>query len=178
MTLQVSNIAGDGRHVVKPREFPRHAEVYAPPDNWRGTKARKVYKEPDHNRIQYMELSYRRKEGRRDAPSHQHHRRRKTHGYAVWLPRRAQQTGGLREGHITGSRASGRRRDGARLQAANIARDGRHMEATQPGGRWTGLMKRSRACVVNPSLGVNFSPTSLGEDGCFVPPQVACARTE
>ena len=93
MTLQVSNIAGDGRHVVKPREFPRHAEVYAPPDNWRGTKARKVYKEPDHNRIQYMELSYRREERRRDAPSHQHHRKRKTHGYAVWLPRRAQQTG-------------------------------------------------------------------------------------
>ena len=50
MTLQVSNIAGDGRHVVKPREFPRHAEVHAPPDNWRGAKARKVYKEPDHNR--------------------------------------------------------------------------------------------------------------------------------
>ena len=50
MTLQVSNIAGDGRHVVKPRDFPRHAEVYAPPDNWRGTKARKDYKEPDHNR--------------------------------------------------------------------------------------------------------------------------------
>ena len=50
MTLQVSNIAGDGRHVVKPRDFPRHAEVYAPPDNWRGMKARKDYKEPDHNR--------------------------------------------------------------------------------------------------------------------------------
>ena len=127
---------------------------------------------------QYMEVSYRREEKRRDAPSHQHHRRRKTHGYAVWLPRRAQQTGGLREGHITGSRASGRRRDEARLQAANIARDGRHMEATQSGGRWTGLMKWIRACVVDPSLGVHFSPTSHGEDGCFVPPQVACARTE
>ena len=50
MTLQVSNIAGNGRHVVKPRDFPRHAEVYAPPDNWRGMKARKDYKEPDHNR--------------------------------------------------------------------------------------------------------------------------------
>ena len=50
MTLQVSNIAGDGRHVVKPRHFPRHAEVYAPPDNWRGTNARKDYKEPDHSR--------------------------------------------------------------------------------------------------------------------------------
>ena len=50
MTLQVSNIAGDGRHVVKPRDFPRHAEVYAPPDNWRGMKARKDYKEPDYNR--------------------------------------------------------------------------------------------------------------------------------
>ena len=50
MTLQVSNIAGDGRHVVKPRDFPRHAEVYAPPDNWGGMKARKDYKEPDHNR--------------------------------------------------------------------------------------------------------------------------------
>ena len=50
MTLQVSNIAGDGRHVVKPRDFPRPAEVYAPPDNWRGMKARKDYKEPDHNR--------------------------------------------------------------------------------------------------------------------------------
>ena len=107
---------------------------------------------------------------------------RKTHGYAVWLPRRAQQTGGLLEGHITGSRASGRRRDEARLllqlQAANIARDGRHMEATQSGGRWTGLMIWIRAFVVDPSLGVHFSPTSHGEDGCFVPPQVACARTE
>ena len=30
--------------------FPRHAEVYAPPDNWRGTKARKEEEEPDHNR--------------------------------------------------------------------------------------------------------------------------------
>ena len=50
MTLQVSNIAGDGRHVVKPRDFPRHAEVYAPPDNWRQTNARKDYKEPDHSR--------------------------------------------------------------------------------------------------------------------------------
>ena len=50
MTLQVSNIAGDGRHVVKPRDFPRHAEVYAPPDNWRRTNARKDYKEPDHSR--------------------------------------------------------------------------------------------------------------------------------
>ena len=46
MTLQVSNIAGDGRHVAKPRELPRHAEVYAPPDNWRGVKARKDSKEP------------------------------------------------------------------------------------------------------------------------------------
>ena len=50
MTLQVSNIAGDETHVVKPRDFPRHAEVYAPPDNWRGRKARKDYNEPDHNR--------------------------------------------------------------------------------------------------------------------------------
>ena len=64
------------------------------------------------------------------------------------------------------------------LQAANIARDGRHMEATQSRGKWTGLMKRSRACVVDPSLGVHFPPTSHGEDGCFVPPQVACARAE
>ena len=65
------------------------------------------------------------------------------------------------------------------LQAANIARDGRHMEATQPGGRWTGLMKRSRAHVVGPSPGVHaLPPTPHGEDGCFVPPQVACARTE
>ena len=64
-------------------------------------------------------------------------------------------------------------------QAANIARDGRHMEATRPGGRWMGLMKRSRARVVDPSPGVHaFPPTSHGEDGCFVPPQVACARTE
>ena len=50
MTLQVSNIAGDGRHEVKPRDFPRHAEVYAPPDNWRGMKARKDYQEPGYNR--------------------------------------------------------------------------------------------------------------------------------
>ena len=65
------------------------------------------------------------------------------------------------------------------LQAANIARDGRHTGATQTGGRLTGLMKRSRARVVDPSLGVQaFPPTSYGEDGCFVPPQVACAWTE
>ena len=50
MTLKVSNIAGDGRHVVKPRDSPRHAEVYAPHDNWRGRKAKKDYKEPDHTR--------------------------------------------------------------------------------------------------------------------------------
>ena len=50
LTLQVSNIAGDGRHVVTPRELPRHAEVYAPPDNWRGVKARKDSKEPGYSR--------------------------------------------------------------------------------------------------------------------------------
>ena len=50
LTLQVSNIARDGRHVVEPRNFPRHAEVYVPPDNWRGMKARKDYKEPGYNR--------------------------------------------------------------------------------------------------------------------------------
>ena len=52
MTLQVSNIAGDGRQprVVKPRELPRHAKVYAPPDNWRGVKARKDSKEPGYSR--------------------------------------------------------------------------------------------------------------------------------
>ena len=67
MTLQVSNIAGDGRHVVKPRDFPRHAEVYAPPDNWRGMKARKDYREPGYNRDTVLQLGYRRKERRRDA---------------------------------------------------------------------------------------------------------------
>ena len=143
MTLQVSNIAGDGRHVVKPRDFPRHAEVYAPPDNWRRTNARKDYKEPDHSRdtVHGGETGGRRNvetpqvtsitgEGRRMVTPCGS---RKMHGYAVWLPRRA---------------------------------------------RWTGLMKWIRACVVDPSLGVHFSPTSHGEDGCFVPPQVACARTE
>ena len=88
------------------------------------------------------------------------------HGYAVWLPRRALQRGGLQEGHITGSRDTGRRRDGLTLKAANIAKDGRHMEATHPGGRWTGLMKRSRARGVDPSPGVHaFSPTSYGRTG-------------
>ena len=43
-----------------------------------------------------MEVSYRREEKRRDAPSHQHHRRRKTHGYAVRLPRRALKEAGCR----------------------------------------------------------------------------------
>ena len=128
--------------------------------------------------IQYMELGYRKEGGRRDAPSHQHHRRRKTHGYAVWLPRWALQGGGLQEGHIIGSRATGRRRDGVTVQAANIARDGRHMEATQSGGRWTGLMKRSGACVVDPSPGVFFYQPPTGKDGWFVPPQVACTRIE
>ena len=65
-------------------------------------------------------------------------------------------------------------KDGA---TAGLGKDNT-VKRSEEGGRWTGLMKRSRACVVNPSLGVHFSPTSHGEDGCFVPPQVACARTE
>ncbi len=76
-------------------------------------------------------------------------------------------------------------------QVTSITGEGRHM-VTPCGSRkmhgyavwlprrarWTGLMKWIRACVVDPSLGVHCSPTSHGEDGCFVPPQVACARTE
>ena len=40
MTLQVSNIAGDGRQVVKPRDFPRHEKVYAPQKNGDSHKTR------------------------------------------------------------------------------------------------------------------------------------------
>jgi hypothetical protein len=50
--------------VVKPRDFPRHAEVYAPPDNWRGMEARKGYKEPGYNRDTAQGGGYRREEGR------------------------------------------------------------------------------------------------------------------
>ena len=52
-------------------------------------------------------------------------------------------------------------------------------EAAQPGSKGTGLMKRSRACVVDPSPGVFFHQPPTGRmGGLFVPPQVACTRTE
>ena len=131
MTLQVSNIAGDGRHVFKPRDFPRHAEVYAPPDNWRGMKARKDYKEPDHNRDTVHGVGLQEGGGTTRRPTSPASPETEDVTEDTWLRRVASQTGTTNRRATRGThhRESGYRKEEGWGDAPS--RQHRHRRATQ-----------------------------------------------